>query len=152
MKKDDILNDNSDIENTPPAHFGGFILSNSKRNMIEFIREINGFYNNGIYYGDNDSLYKEKKYWDVLDKTKMIGEELCRSENDYESGGIFYRLFLAPKLKQCLTIDKCGVIQEHKTFEEFNDSKRLLDRSQSFDMLKGKKDISYVAPKSEKII
>ena len=36
--------------------------------MNIFIREINGFYNNSIYYSDTDSLYIEKKYWDVLDK------------------------------------------------------------------------------------
>ena len=41
--------------------------------MNNFIREINGFYNNSIYYGDNDSLYIEKKYWDVLDKAKLVG-------------------------------------------------------------------------------
>ena len=52
---------------------GAFILSNSKRIMNNFIREINGFYNNSIYYGDTDSLYIEKKYWDVLDKANLVG-------------------------------------------------------------------------------
>ena len=65
MKKDDGLDDDCDIKNTLPAVLGAFILSNNKRNMNNFIREINGFYNNSIYYGDTDSLYIEKKYWDV---------------------------------------------------------------------------------------
>ena len=139
MEKDDGLDDDSDIKNTLPAVLGAFILSNSKRIMNNFIREINGFYNNSIYYGDTDSLYIEKKYWDVLDKANLVGEELCQCKNDYKTGGIFYALFLAPKIKYCLTLDDYGIIQEHKTFKEFNDSKRLLDRSQYFKMIEGKK-------------
>ena len=104
MKKDDGLDDDCDIKNTLPAVLGAFILSISKGIMNNFIREINGFYNNSIYYGDTDSLYIEKKYWDVLDKANLVGEELCQGKNDYKTGGIFYALFLAPKIKYCLTI------------------------------------------------
>ena len=60
MKKDDRLDDDCDIKNTLPAHLGAFILGNSKRIMNNFIREINGFYNNNIDYTDTDSLYIEK--------------------------------------------------------------------------------------------
>ena len=60
LKKDDGLEEDNDIKNTLPSHLGAFILSNSKRIMNNFIREINGFYNNSIYYGDTDSLYIEK--------------------------------------------------------------------------------------------
>ena len=49
MKKDDGLDDDSDMKNTLPAVLGAFILSNSKRIMNNFIRESNGFYNNSIY-------------------------------------------------------------------------------------------------------
>ena len=149
MKKDDGLDDDCDIKNTLPAVLVAFILSNSKRIMNNFIREINGFYNNGIYYGDTYSLYIEKKYWDALDKANLVGEGLCQGENDYKTGGIFYGVFLAPKIKYCLTIDEYGIIQEHKTFKGFNDSKRLLDRSQYFKMIEGKK-ISAMLPKSWK--
>ena len=62
MKKDDGLDDHCDIKNTLLAVLGAFILSNSKRIMNNFIREINGFFNKSIYYGDTDSLYIEKKY------------------------------------------------------------------------------------------
>ena len=56
MKKDDGLDDDCDIENTFPAVLGSFILANSRRTMNKFIRGINGFYENKIYYTDNDSL------------------------------------------------------------------------------------------------
>ena len=49
MKKDDGLDDDDcDIKNTLPAVLGAFILSNSKRIMNNFIREINEFYKNTI--------------------------------------------------------------------------------------------------------
>ena len=60
LKKDDGLVAEKDVKNTLPITWGTFILSNSKRNMNIFIREINGFYNNSIYYGDTDSGYIEK--------------------------------------------------------------------------------------------
>ena len=107
--------------------------------MNNFIREINGFHNNSIYYGDTDSVYIEKKFWDVLDKANLVGKNLCQGKNDYKTGGIFYALFLAPKIKYCLTINEHGIIEQHMTFKGFNVSKRLLHRSQYFDMLKGKK-------------
>ena len=124
MEKDDGLDNDCDIKNTLPAVLGAFILSDSKRIMNIFIREINGFYNNSKYYGDTDSLYIEKKDWDVLDKANFVGEGLCQGKNDYKTGGIFYGLFLAPKMKYCLTVDDYGIIQEHETFKGFNDSKR----------------------------
>ena len=63
LEKDDGLDDDGcDIEITSPAVLGAFILSNSKRILNNFIREINGFFNNNIYYTDCDSLYIEKKY------------------------------------------------------------------------------------------
>ena len=74
--------------------------------MNNSIREKNGFYNNSIYYGETDSLFKEKKYWDVLDKAKIIGKNLCHGKNDCETGGILNGLFLAPKVKHCLTINE----------------------------------------------
>ena len=89
MKKDDGLDDDCDIKSTLPAVLGACILSNSKRVMINFIREINGFYNISIYYGDTDSLYIEKKYWDVLDKANLVEEGLCQGKNDYKTGGMF---------------------------------------------------------------
>ena len=149
LKKNDGLESDTDVKNTLPSHLGAFILSNSKRIMNNFIREINGFYNNSIYFGDTDSLYIEKKYWDVLDKANLVGKNLCQGENDYKTGGIFYGLLLAPKIKYVPTIDVYGIIQQHMTFKGFNDSKRLLDRSQYFDMLKGEK-ISAMLPRSWK--
>ena len=101
MKKDDGLDDDCDIKNTLPAVLGAFILSKNKRIMINFIREVNGFYNKRIYYGDTDSLYLEKKFWDVLDKANSVGEDFWQAKNDYKTGGIFYGLYLALKIKYC---------------------------------------------------
>ena len=89
MTKDDGLDGDNNVKNTLPSHLGAFILSNSKRNMNNFIREIDGFYNTSIYYGDTDSLYVEKKYWDVLDKANLAGKILCQGKNDYKPGGFF---------------------------------------------------------------
>ena len=116
-KQDDGLDGDIDIKITLPSHFGAFILANSKRIMNNFIREINGFYNNSIYYGDTDSLYIEKKYWDVLDKAILVGKNLCIGKNGYETGGIFYGLFLAPKIKDVSTVNEYGIVQQHITFK-----------------------------------
>ena len=85
----------------------------------------------------------------MLDKANLVGKNLCQGKNDYKTGGMFYGLFLAPKIKYCLTINELGVIEQHMTFKGFNDSKRLLDRSQCFNMLKGKK-ITAILPRSWK--
>ena len=96
-----------------------------------------------------DSLYIEKKYWNVLDKANLVGKNLCQGKIVYKSRGVFYALFLVPEIKYVLTMDEFGMIQQHMTFKCFNDSKRLLDRSQYFDMLEGKKT-SAMLPRSWK--
>ena len=149
MKKDDGLDHDCDIKNTLPAVLGSLILAIGRRIMNKFIREINGFYENYIYYTDTDSLYLEKKYWDVLDKANLVGDDLCQRKNDYKTSGIFYGLFLGPKIEYCVTIDDYGIIPEHKTFKIFNDCERLLDRSQYFKMKEGKK-LSAMLPRSWK--
>ena len=49
--------ENCDIKNTVSARLGALILCNSKRIMNNFIRAMNGFYNNNVFYTDTDSLY-----------------------------------------------------------------------------------------------
>ena len=85
----------------------------------------------------------------MLDKANLVCKNLCQGQNDYKTGGMFYGLFLAPKIKYCLTINELGVIEQYMTFKGFNDSKRLLDRYQYFNMLKGKK-ITALLPRSWK--
>ena len=75
----------------------------------------------------------------MIDKANLVIKNLCQGKNDYKTGGIFYGFFLAPKIKNSLTINDFGVIQQHMTFKGFIDSKRLLDRFEYFDMLEGKK-------------
>ena len=59
--------------------------------MVNFFTEINGFYNNNnnINYGDTDSLYIGKKYWDASDEANLVDKNLCQRKNNYKSGGIF---------------------------------------------------------------
>ena len=123
LKRDDGLDGDNDVKKTLPSHLGALLLSNSKRIMNKFIRETNGFYIKNIYYTDTDSLYIEKKNWDALDKAKLVGKNLCQGKNDYKTGGTFYGFFLAPKIKHVLTINELGVIEQHITFEGFNESK-----------------------------
>ena len=53
-------------------------------------------------------------------------------------------MFLAPKIKYCLTINKYGVIDEHKTFEGFTNFSDNLERKGYFKMFNGDKLIAKV--------
>ena len=99
--------------NTMPLHLGAFVLSSSKKIMNNFIHAMDGFYTNDVYYTDTDSSYIENKHWDKLEKGGLFGKNLLQGKNDYKDGGIFYGLFSAPKVKNCLTINRYGVIDEH---------------------------------------
>ena len=125
--------------NTMPLHLGAFVLSNSKRIMNNFIHAFDEFYSSDVYYTDTDSLYIENNHWDKLEKAGLVGKNLLQGKNDYKDGGIFYGLFLAPKIKYCLTINKYGVIDEHKTFKGFTNVSDNLDRKEYFKMFNGDK-------------
>ena len=139
MIDDKRLEDEVKKLNTMPLHLGAFVLSNSKRIMNNFIHAVIGFYANDVYYTDTDSLYIENKHWDKLDKAGLVGKNLLQGKNNYKDGGIWYALFLAPKKKYCLTINKYGVIDEHKTFKGFKDVRDVLDRKEYFKMADGDK-------------
>ena len=127
---------------TMPLHLGAFVLSNSKRNMNNFIHAINGFYTNDVYYTDTEAIYIASKHWDKLDKAGLVGKNLLQGKNDYKDGGIFYGLFLAPKIKYCPTINRYGVIDEYKTFKGFTNVSENLDREECFKMFEGDKLIA----------
>ena len=59
--------------NTMPFHFGSYILSHSKRLVHNVIKQICGFFNNSIYYTDNDSLFVHKKYSSSLVDSGLVG-------------------------------------------------------------------------------
>ena len=128
--------------NTMPLQLGSFVISNSKRIMKTFLHAIDGFYTNDVYYTDTESLYIENKHWDKLDKAGLVGKNLLQGKNDYKDGGVFYGFFLAPKIKYCLTINKYGVIDEHKTFKGFKDVRDVLDRKEYFKLSNGDKLIA----------
>ena len=144
MIDDAGLEDEVKKMNTMPLHLGAFVLSNSKKIMNNFIHAINGLYTNDVYYTDTDSSYSENKHWDKLDKAGLVGKDLLQGKNDYSDGGIFYGLFLAPKIKYCLTVNKYGVIDEHKTFKRFTNVSDNLDRREYFNMAGGDKLVAKV--------
>ena len=144
MIDDDGLEDEVNKLNTMPLNLGAFVLSNSKRIMNNFIHAINGVYTNDVFYTDTDSLYIEKKHWDKLDRTGLVGKNLLQGKKDYKDGGIFYGMFLAPKTKYCLTINKYGVIDDHKTFEGFTNLSDNLDRKEYFKMFNGDELVAKV--------
>ena len=49
-----------------------------------------------------------------MNKANLTGKNLCQCKNDYKSGGIFYGLFLAAKIKYLFTIYEFGNKEEHK--------------------------------------
>ena len=71
-------------------------------------------------------LYFEKKLWDVIEYVTI-------------KTTIFHELFSAAKINFFLRIDEYGAFEEHKTFEGFTDSQKLLDRNQCVEMLQGDK-------------
>ena len=104
MVDDKGLEDEIKKLNTMPLHFGAFVLSNSKRFMNNFIHAIDGFYTHDVFYTDTYSFYIENKHWDKLHKTGLVGKNLLQGKNEYKDGGIWYGLFIAPKIKYCLTL------------------------------------------------
>ena len=127
-----------------PLHLGALVLSNSKRIKNNFIHAINGFYTKDVYYTDKDSVHIENKRWDKLDKAGLVGKNLLQGKNDYKDGGVFYGLFVAPKIKYCLTINKYVFIDEHKTFKRFTNISDNLDRKEYFIMFQGDKLVAKV--------
>ena len=97
MVDDKRLEDEVKKINTMLKHLGAFVLSNSERNLKNFIQAINGFYTNDVCYTETDSLYIENKHWDKLDKTGLVCKRLLQGRNDYKGGSIFCGLFLPSK-------------------------------------------------------
>ena len=74
----------------------------------------------------------------------MVGKGLLQGKNDYKDGGKFFGLFPAPKIKYCLTINKYGVIDEHKTFKGFTNVSDNLERKEYFKKADGGKIVAKV--------
>ena len=63
MKDDECLQDEVKKVNTLSLQLAVIILSNSKRNMNNFIHAIDGFFSNDVYYTNTDPLYIENKHF-----------------------------------------------------------------------------------------
>ena len=112
--------------------------------MINFIHAFDGFYSNDVHYTDTDSLDIDIKHWDNLEEKNIVGKNLLQGKNDYGDGGIFYGLFLAPKIKYCLTINKFGIIDEKKCFKGYTNVSDNLDRREYFEMADGNNIIAKI--------
>ena len=55
------INDKVKSINIMPSYFGSFVLSHSKSLMNKVNKQIDGFYNNCIYYSVTDFQYLHKK-------------------------------------------------------------------------------------------
>ena len=124
--------------NTMPSHFDSYMLSHSKSLINEVINQIGGFYNNSIYYGDTDSVYIHKNSWDDLVDNGFVGKSLGLGENDCGNSGIFYALFLSPKVEFCLGIDDFGVISAQRMFKGYSEEHRMIKLNEFISLSEGK--------------
>ena len=106
--------------------------------MNDVIKQIDGFYNNIIYYTDADSLYIHKKHWSNLVKVGYVGKSLGLGKNDYGNSGIFYAWYLAPKIKFCLVIDDYGIISAKRTFKGYSEEHRMIKLDEYKSLSEGK--------------
>ena len=79
-----------------------------------------------------------------LDEAGVVGKELLQGKKEYKDGGIFYVLFLAPKINYCLTVNRYGVIDEHRIFKRFTNVSDDLDKKEFFKRFDADKVIAKV--------
>ena len=89
LKGDEGLEYEGKKLNTLPLQLAVFILSNSKRIMINFNHAIGRFYTNDVYYTDTGSLYIESKHWEKLEKAGLVGKKLLKGKNEYKETAVF---------------------------------------------------------------
>ena len=125
------------LVNTLSSHFGSYISPPSKRMMNDVIKKIVGFYNNSIYYTDNDSLYIHKKYWCDLVDNGFVGKSLGLGKKDYGNCGIFSAWFLAPKIKYCSVIGDFVVISGKRIFKGDSEERRMIKLNKYISVSEG---------------
>ena len=86
-----------DEKNAYPFLLVSSVLSSSTRNMNNFIRPIDGFKSNDVYYHDSVSLFIGNKHWDDFKKARLFVKKCLQGRKDCRIDcGIFFGLFLAP--------------------------------------------------------
>ena len=141
VKHHDGVDDNgvSEKVSCQPFQFGSLIISHSKRLMNDVIMALDGFTNNKIYYGDTDRVYIHKNDYTTLIERRLVGKDLFQSKNDYGgNAGTVYGLFLAPKVKYCIVIDKNGIIIQKTTFKGINQNINNIPFKNFLDLERGK--------------
>ena len=78
--------------NSQLCHLGSFILFHSKGLKIDVKLALDGFTNNKISYGDNDTEYINN-YYQILKTKGFIAENLYEAKNEYGKGAVLYGFF-----------------------------------------------------------
>ena len=113
LKEGDGLDGEIDRKNTLLPQLGAFLKELINKLWIIPLERSTAF-TLMVYFTEIRTVcILKKKYWYVLDEASLVGDNLCRSQNDSKLRGIFYGLILAPKIKYCLTINEFGIIEEH---------------------------------------
>ena len=68
--------------------------------------------NNDLFFTDSHSIYIHNDDYGILKTKGLTGKDLYQSKNDYGRGGIVYGLFLKPKIKYGIVIDKNGMLSQ----------------------------------------
>ena len=129
-----------------PLYLGASILGNSRRILEKFLSAIDGFKDDIVYYTDIDCLFIEKSFLKSA-RYKLLKKEMDQGKNYYGRGGSFYALFIASKVKYCMTTEEYGILDAGKFVKEVWDMDKLLVRKHYFGLLKGK-SIGWKYPKN----
>ena len=130
--------------NTMPLHLGSFVLTNSKRIMNILYTLLTDFLQMISTLKILTACILRTNIGINYIKLVLVGKNLLQGKNDYKDGGIFYGVFLAPKIKYCVTINKFGIFDEHKTIKGFTIVSDDLDRKEYFKMINGDKLVAKV--------
>ena len=98
---------------------------NNKPQYVYDIETEDGTFNCGfpLIVKNTDSIYISNELFNKLDAAGYVGGELCQGKNDYGNGGIIFAMFIAPKVKYCITVDEQGRLSEKKTFKGYSQNK-----------------------------
>ena len=119
-----------------PSHLGFFILSNSKTINNFFTRLEKELNSSSSSYQDENATIIEKNR-DKLNKARYLWKKLGHKKKHYSDGGMFYALFLATNVKNCLTFTDYGFLSNKKVFKGILDVFRELDRKKHMKMQPG---------------
>ena len=88
-----------------------------------------------VFIISHSALNIFKKQWSILEEINLVGSDMDQQKIDYGDSRIFYGLFLALKLKCCLSIVGNRFTKGSWNFEGLGGANRLLERKWLFKMI-----------------